>query len=305
MSIAALPDGRYLQLATMLGKREILAGLEKTAEISTKLYARESAIVETFYKLAFYKYPVTGDTKSMIKIAGEALSNGGKALALATNLSANIESLQETFSRLEKIGQLNAKLQIATSSQELSLEAREHAASLGSENSRFCLETLQDLVKCAENIGSNSSGIASDTDNSYGGKNSPGGRAKTWLAGKLSGVMPSGGDSGPAAGKWKQKATGDRNTVSGDYTGMGDKVDGPGSSASRANFKGSGVDIGGGIAKAPVLSTSGADPGQAGSVTGGKIHTRKSVRPPRDSMNSPNAPRDSSGKIIGTPGVDW
>jgi len=51
-TVDALPDLGMIKIGTMLRKHDILVGLEKTAEVGTRLAERENEIIADFYKLS-------------------------------------------------------------------------------------------------------------------------------------------------------------------------------------------------------------------------------------------------------------
>jgi len=89
----------------------------------------------------------------VMKYAEAAFRQGGADLARAVNSQVNLSGLEKTLEKLGAIGELNAKLQIAIDSSDLSDLAKYEATKLGSENSALCLETLQEIVKYASDYG--------------------------------------------------------------------------------------------------------------------------------------------------------
>jgi hypothetical protein len=318
-NVPPLPNGRFVDIANMIGRYEVLNSLEKTAEVSQQVYRRESDIVQAFYKAAglvnlgkgiFNAAKSLGPTASrvakaakgvskaatpalenagnmamgavranpmtsaalgtgaaayglhkltqpaaprLMKYAAEAFVQGGVDLVRAVNIRADLSGVRDTLEKLGAIGELNAKLQIAIDSDELTDAAKCQAVKLGSENSRLCLETLQELVKYAEgkvSVGKAASG-AGISKLDQGARN---------IANKMeSGVrslfgQPSGGSRAA-------------DSVAGSRTHAGGNTDMPGSGNMGATYSKPPEikNIDGGLGKSPPAQTLGG----GGSMAGG------------------------------------
>lgn len=68
-TVDSLPDLDLIKLGTMLRKHDILVGLEKTAEVGTRLVERENEIIAEFYKISA-KIPPPGFFGGMKKAVG-------------------------------------------------------------------------------------------------------------------------------------------------------------------------------------------------------------------------------------------